>query len=172
MASILIDGYNVLGKAADKDRDRLIQAVVDYHKTTRYDVILFFDGTHTGTPYGDDFIHGGVRIKYSPLGETADDHIIMWMQEHPHDQYVVVSSDRKIQKGADRHQSTFVEAIDFLKRLKQKNTKQSMSESQDAPWQEGRDVVYKKPKRGTRKKGNPRKKSKKEKKRHQTLKKI
>jgi hypothetical protein len=33
-------------------------------------------------------------------------------------------------------------------------------------------VVYKKPKRGTRKKGNPRKKSKKEKKRHQTLKKI
>jgi len=164
MATIIIDGYNVLGKANIKERDGLIQAIVAYKKQSKHDVILFFDGTHNGTRFGDDMIVENIKVIYTPLHETADDHMITYMEEHTHREILVVSSDRKIQKAATRHMFTFFESHAFIKRINFKS--KNLSAQQD------KDVKVRRPKINTIKKGNPRQLSKKEKRKRQSLKKI
>lgn len=164
MATIIIDGYNVLGKANIKERDDLIENIVEYKKKSKHDVILFFDGTHNGTRFGDDMIIENIKVIYTPLHETADDHMIVYMEENASKEIMVVSSDRKIQKAATRHMFTYFESQDFIKRI---YTKRKSLENLDDD-----DVEVQRPKITTIKKGNPRQLSKKEKRKRQSLKKI
>lgn len=162
MSILIIDGYNLLGKTNNKERDQLIQDLVVYKKKKNNDIIVFFDGTHGGTRFGDEMIVENIKVIFTPLHETADDQMIAYMEENTHKDIIVVSSDRKIQKAATAHLFSYFDSKDFLARMRSKSTA-SQEEVDDSPYL---------PKKSTKKKGNPRKKSKKERKKQQQLKKL
>jgi len=162
MATIIIDGYNVLGKANVSEREDLIQNLVEYKKKSKHDIVLFFDGTHNGTRFGDDMVIENIKVIYTPLHETADDHMIDYMKDHPHQEIMVVSSDRKIQKAATRHMFAFFESQAFIKRIHQKKCSKTAEE----------DILVRPKKISTKKRGNPNRISKKEKQKRQSLKKL
>ncbi|MCB1197076.1 MAG: NYN domain-containing protein [Deltaproteobacteria bacterium] len=162
MAVVIIDGYNLLGKANHLEREQLIAKLVAYKKTANHEFIVFFDGTHQGTRYGDEMIIENIKVVYTPLHETADDHMIAFMEENTHREVLVVSSDRKIQKAASANLLTYFESEAFLTRMQSKRQTSVFDE----------DVSNEIPKISTKKRGNPRRKSKKERKKRQQLKKL
>ncbi|MCB0271954.1 MAG: NYN domain-containing protein [Bdellovibrionales bacterium] len=162
MTTILIDGYNLLGKSNRKEREELIQDVVSYRRNKKMDIVIFFDGTHGGTRFGDTLYVENVKIVYTPLHETADDHMISMIEQNINEDLIIISSDRKIQNAAARHMYAFFSSEEFMLRLSSRTQGQNKDEIEP---------VYA-PKKTTKKKGNPRKKSKKDRKNLSKLKKL
>lgn len=160
---LIIDGYNLLGKANQTEREALIQEIVGYKRQKKLDIIVFFDGTHGGTRYGDTLYVENVKVVYTPLHETADDHMIAFMDENTNKDIIAVSSDRKIQKAAQSFMFSFFDSEDFLRKMRQV-AKQSLENCKEEP------IV--KPKKTTQKKGNPKRLSKKDRQKRQQLKKL
>ena len=83
---LVVDGYNVIYKSgrylarmdetADGDpfeqaRDLLVAAVAAYAKG-RYDPVIVFDAAGNVSPERPDLSKAGVRLVFSPTGESAD----------------------------------------------------------------------------------------------------
>ena len=169
MSHIVIDGYNLLAQSHYQSREELLKQLKIYKKSQGHEVTIFFDGTHQGTGSGDKFHEEYVEIIFTPLTVTADDMIEEYIEKHHHSSMIIVSSDRRIQKAANAKNLSFLESSEFLVKIRnpQKTSPFSM------PWMEGRttgEEDYAKPRGG--KKGNPQKKSKQERKKLRSLKKL
>jgi hypothetical protein len=75
ISSIIIDGYNLIGidhHDLNRQREQLIQSLIDYKKIRGHDITVVFDGWKSGSGREEQFTTGGVRVIYSRLGEKAD----------------------------------------------------------------------------------------------------
>ena len=71
MASIIIDGYNLIGtqhRDITAARDRLIEELIQYRKRRGHDVTVVFDGWREGPGAEHREVRAGVAVVYSPLG--------------------------------------------------------------------------------------------------------
>lgn len=156
MASIIIDGYNLIGtqhRDLEAERQRLLGLLAEYKKNKDHSIIVVFDGWKNGGPTETRTISGGVEVIYSRLGERADTvikRLITGDRRH-----IVVTSDREIQAHAWSQDSVPIEAEEFLRILEQ-----------------GPDYAVSGYQRPKGKKGSPRQLSKKDRVKKQALEKL
>ncbi len=160
----MIDGYNLLAVTGHKGRDEFLSALSKYRKQKGHDVTVVFDGTHKGTRWGDQFGTAGIHVIFSPITVTADDTMEELLEEQKGSSYVVVSSDREVQRAAQRFGHTFVFSQEFAKRLDFSEAIASSKED-PPPWMEGREEEA----RPTTKKKGGKKLPKKERQRRRRL---
>jgi len=165
MANILIDGYNLTGiahKDLEKARKDLIQKLYEYAQIKGHDITLVFDGWKNGQLKETITKLGCLTIIYSKLGENADS-VIKKILSSATKQWIVVSSDREISDFTERKDFAAVTADEFEGKLystdKQNNYK-------EASYDKDVDLMP------ARQKGNPRKLSKREKKKIEALRKL
>ncbi len=152
ISSIIIDGYNLIGihhRDLEKQREILINSLIEYRKGKSHEITVVFDGWKTGEARESRFVIGGIKVIYSRIGEKADS-VIKRIISSERKEWIVVTSDREIAGHAWASGSVPVRAEDFLKATERKMS--SFSDEED-------EEDYDEPRR----KGNPRKPSKKEK---------
>lgn len=161
---IIIDGYNVIGSDAgltgnlEQKRNSLVQQLVNYHKNKGHGVTVVFDGWRSGSIDELEQKRDGICIVYSRLGEKADS-VIVRRARRQSTGCVVVSSDREVRNAVERLGAVALYAGEFKDMLYHIRRSFDDEELDDAP-------------RGTSKKGNPRRLSKKERKRREKLNKL
>ncbi|NWF51639.1 MAG: NYN domain-containing protein [Nitrospirae bacterium] len=163
MSSIIIDGYNLIGiyhKDLEKERNLLIESLIEYKKKKGHNITVVFDGWKTGWLKENQSIVGGIKVIYSRLGERADS-VIKRIMSTERGSWIVITSDRDIIAHAWSSGSIPISSEDFLKAISKSQTEENITYEKD-------EDDYLKPK----KKGNPRRLSKKEKAIRQTLSKL
>jgi predicted RNA-binding protein with PIN domain len=195
--TILIDAFNILkqiGRSAhisEKDRLAFIKQMAYYGKLKGHTVIVVFD---------DGFYDRcvvtkkeGITIVYAGHYQTADDYIKNYVQEHNNNQTLVVSSDRNLYTFAARQGAYTLGSLEFyklvqerlaqqpIKIVKSKNAPQKMHPASDNPeldqlMEEASLITIHKDSLETKiqekKKGNPERLSKSEKKLVKIIKKL
>ena len=109
---LVVDGYNVIYKSArylarmdetsggdpfEQARDLLVADVAAYAKG-RYEPVIVFDAAGNVSPERPDLSKAGVRLVFSPAGESADtviERLVTEARLAPH-AVTVVTSDRTI----------------------------------------------------------------------------
>ncbi|MEJ2323870.1 MAG: NYN domain-containing protein [Nitrospirota bacterium] len=157
----MVDGYNVIGiqhRNIEAERERLVEALAAYRRRTGHSITVVFDAWRGGSERPTRTSSGGVSVVYSSLGETADTRIRKIISRDDV-QWIVVSSDREVQAYAWREGSVPVGSEDFLRKL------------EGGP-QAGEFVPLEEDYGPPRRKGSPRRLSKKEKAVDRALKKL
>src|SRR4029450_1442099 len=161
---IIIDGYNVIGSDTglagnlEHKRNSLVQQLGSYHKNKGYGVTGVFDGWRSGSIDEVEQKRDGISIVYSRLGEKADTVIVRRARKQSTG-CVVVTSDREVRNAVERFGAVALYAGEFRDMLR--NHARSFDE-----------VEPDYPRREASKKGNPRRLSKKERKRREKLNKL
>jgi len=149
---LIIDGYNVIGTShrnLEKQRGMLIDSLIEYGKKKGHEMTVVFDGWKTGEAQESRSITGGVKVIFSRVGEKADS-VIKRIISSERREWIVVTSDRDIADHAWASGSVPVPSDDFL-RVIEGNSSPFIAEEDEEDFQE------------PRRKGNPRKLSRKEK---------
>ena len=176
MAYILIDGYNLIGTAhgnLEKARNELIEQLQEYSRIKQHDITLVFDGWKNGQRDQTRTKAAHVTVIYSRLGETADV-AIRKMLTPDAKPWIVVSSDREIYDYAARKDFAAVSSDEFEDKLFRALHEDSGSIPHMQTGDENLMKYYddEDDHSPDRFKGNPRKLSKKDKKKQQALKKL
>lgn len=171
---IIVDGYNLLhassnlntgsGDFLEKARNRLIEKLGQYKKLKRASITVVFDGWQGGLPMESREMMRGIKITYSKLGEKADQ-VIMRMIADSSQEIIVVSSDREIRDFAEKYNFLSVSSSEFLEKLEMAAFLEMKGGDEEEYEQDERKV-------STRKKGNPKKLPKAERKKRAKLKKL
>jgi predicted RNA-binding protein with PIN domain len=170
MAFILIDGYNLIGIAhrdLEGARHNLIEALSQYSDMRGHKITLVFDGWKNGQATETRQRIGNINVIYSRIGENADFVIKRILNESTR-MWIVVSSDREISDFAERKNSVPIPADEFEKRMYK-----SLYDSGNAMTEALYD--YEKDEESLSErflKGNPRKLSKKQKKKLRAMEKL
>ncbi|MDH4229594.1 MAG: NYN domain-containing protein [Nitrospirota bacterium] len=123
---LIIDGYNLaaalwgMGKSGpvlERQRNELVALLVCYREQRPHDIHVVFDGWRSGDPLGHRTRDRGILITFSPKGVTADEVIHDLLEEDGGAGIVVVSGDRRIQGWARNAGSEPVESWAFVERL-------------------------------------------------------
>ena len=168
MANILIDGYNLIGTAhknLEKARNDLIQGLGRYAKIKGHEITVIFDGWKAGQALETRERIGGINVIYSRLGEKADQVIKNILTSAPKP-WIVVSSDREIYKFAEKKSHAAVTRDEFGAILDSAFDLGGQDEAVEPPEEEDWDPA------ALSKKGNPRKLSKRDKRKTEALKKL
>ena len=166
MAYILIDGYNLIGIAhgnLENARKDLIDRLQKYSLIKNHDITLVFDGWKSGHKDQTRNKAAHVTVIYSRLGETADV-VIRKMLTPDSKPWIVISSDREIYDYAARKDFAAVNSDEFEDKLFR-----ALHENIESIPDMQEEDEYDAP---ARFKGNPRKLSKRDKKKQQALKKL
>lgn len=161
---IIVDGYNLIGSDAgltgdlEHKRNWLVQQLANYRKIKGHGVTVVFDGWRSGWSNEVEQKRDGITIVYSRLGEPADSVIVRRARKQSAG-CVVVTSDREVRNAVERFGAVALYAGEFTELLRQHTYS---LEPEDAEC----------PERGLPKKGNPRRLSKKERKRREKLNKL
>jgi len=167
VANILIDGYNLMGifhKNLEKARNDLIQKISGYANTKNHNIVLVFDGQEERPFEETKDRKGNTTVIYSSIGEKADHVIKNIIASSAH--WIVVSSDREISTFAERHGSVALKTDEFENKLyltfsaNRKNQNNEPSEDDELGLMK------------REKKGNPKKLSKKDKRKKNALNKL
>ena len=123
---LLIDGYNLIkssglfqgrGDALNQGRSRLQQDLAAYARRAGKHITLYYDGTGAA-PRTADPSNPHLTIEFSRYPQQADDltaqavakkHGAKWLR--------VISSDRAVQRSAERHRIRWTCSEDFLDEL-------------------------------------------------------
>ena len=155
ISSIIIDGYNLIGiyhKDLEKQRNQLIESLIEYHKRKGHEIIVVFDGWKTGGAQENHSVIGGIKVIYSRMGEKADS-VIKRIISSERRGWIVVTSDRDIAARAWASGSVPISSEDFMNAIAKIQTeKENMYEEEYVE-----EYVQ------TSRKGSPRMLSKKEK---------
>ncbi|MEW6214160.1 MAG: NYN domain-containing protein [Nitrospirota bacterium] len=111
-----MDGYNLIGiyhKDLEKQRDRLIDSLIEYRKRRGHDITVVFDGWKTGGGPENRSIISGIKVIYSRLGEKADS-VIKRIISSGRRGWIVVTSDRDITSHVWASGSIPIPSEDFL----------------------------------------------------------
>lgn len=120
---LVIDGYNVLkyggqtSKRSEDDREKFIAMLNRYATNKKLNITLVFDSGPTVWPFREK--HERVLVIYAGQGQSADQFIIDYADEHKGKELVVVSSDREIIKGVSSLGIETISAADFYQLLRQ-----------------------------------------------------
>lgn len=160
---ILVDGYNLIaalwgmgndGPTLERQRDQLVETLSRYKAARGHEMEVVFDGWKGGDPLGSRTRDRGVEVVFSPKGVTADEVIRDTVRESERE-ILVVSSDKKVQGWADTYGGKAVNSRTFIARLIETDAERAVPE-------EDRDDYGDVWEGGTKKRGNPKRKSKKE----------
>ena len=148
---LIIDGYNLIGiyhSNLEKQRELLVNSLIEYRKGKGHDITVVFDGWKTGEARESQSVLGGIKVIYTRLGEKAD-FVIKRIVSSDRREWIVVTSDRDIADHAWASGSIPVPSEDFLRALERKVPPCFGDEDEED---------YREPQR----KGNPKKLSRKE----------
>jgi predicted RNA-binding protein with PIN domain len=165
MSHLLVDGYNLLGSVKadmEKERKNLIHKIFVYCQERAHQATVVFDGWKNGLPVETRDKIGRVTVIYSKLNETADI-VIKRIIAQRQREWIVISSDREIINTALKHSCLSLPSSDFYSKLNLPDSIEDpycLIEEDYLPYGEGK------------KKGNPRRLSKKERKRQRAIKKL
>lgn len=165
MSYLLVDGYNLLGSVKEdmeRERSDLVSKLSTYCKERAHYAILVFDGWKNGLPVETRDKIGRVTVIYSKLSETADI-VIKRIIYRRQKEWIVVSSDREIINTALRNGCLYLTSVDFSLKMA------SIDTTIDDPYCFIEEEL---PDTKGKKKGNPRKLSKKERKRQRAINKL
>jgi predicted RNA-binding protein with PIN domain len=158
---IIVDGYNLIRQwpelamldRADlqSGREGLLQELRAYQRARRHRVTVVFDGRERGGLSGGAEMSGGIGVRYSRQGETADE-VIAHLLAEAGEGTVVVSSDREVQAAARRHGAAPLSAAEFLTRLEASRiaSVKGGDEEEDRPHKTGKGAARRLPKRERR----------------------
>ena len=124
--------------------------LIAYRKRKGHDITVVFDGWKTGEGRESSTVTGGIRVIYSRIGENADS-VIKRLISADRRQWIVVTGDHDISRHAWSAGSVPVSPGDFLGAAERKESSDYYYEEYD------QEDIY------PPGKGNPRKRSKKEK---------
>ncbi|MBT3434636.1 MAG: hypothetical protein HOC91_15055 [Nitrospinaceae bacterium] len=156
---LLIDGYNVipaipeLGRTLRADleqgREAFLKLLGEYRRTSqaKFEITVVFDGQR-GMETGNGRVHG-VGVRFS-RGEIADDLIVRLMRDEFRGA-TLVTSDRELRDRAEPMAGALIRSGEFADRLIMTMAAEGGVEMEERP----KRIT-------TKKKGNPRKLSKKE----------
>ena len=170
---MLIDGYNFIGRQKglrgdlEAKRKKLLADLSRYHRLKGYPVTVVFDGWREGWEVEHEERVGGITVIYSRRGEQADA-VIARLAREMGSACVVVTSDREVQKAVCASGGTAIFSGEFEARL------HAALSGGDLPGAVGKDEeedLADRPLFGV-KKGNPFRRSKKDRKRIAKLKKL
>ena len=169
---VIIDGYNLLHvspelsvrreELLENARNRLIEKLSRYKSQKNVSVAIVFDGWKGGMPTQSQEKLKGIKIIYSKLGEKADE-VIKRIIADSSEEVVVVSSDREIRDFAEKHNTVSVSSSEFEKKIEEALFYQM--KGYDEEDYEEREI-------STKKRGNPKKLSKAERKKRAKTKKL
>jgi predicted RNA-binding protein with PIN domain len=167
---IIIDGYNIIGSESglsgdlEGKRDQLIKQLERYRKQKGYPITVVFDGWRLGWAHEVRENIGGITVIFSRQGEKADS-VIQKLAFEMGTGCVVVTSDREVRRAAEGRGAVAIHASEFSDKLRNFDRESPYDEDQEAsrPMKETFQL---------RKKGNPRKLSKTERKRRERLKNL
>ena len=165
---LIIDGYNVIGthhRDMHDERTQLIRELVAYQKKTGHDITLVFDGWKDGQGRETKTVTGGITVIYSGLGERADA-VIQRIIVTQRRKWVVVSSDREIEKAAWRASCVPIRSEQFMSAL------EAHSRGHDSDLAEDDPLIKDEEEYDMPRKGSPRKRSRKEKEIQRVLEKL
>ncbi|MBI2838049.1 MAG: NYN domain-containing protein [Acidobacteria bacterium] len=99
----IVDGNNLIGLTAglslrdEKSRQILVQRICAYQRRKGGKYAVYFDGEPRVGPMQRDSRLGGVSVRFSGHGVSADDSIKMVLRRAAHPkEYTVISSDREL----------------------------------------------------------------------------
>ncbi len=131
MTTLAVDAYNVIRQCEPftsleirdflKGRTALIHAAARYSVTSQNRVVLFFDAGKGGLSAETKERHGGIEVRYSARGETADTAIVRFASTYAGKDLIVVSSDRALRDGARQFGALLLSASEFGALLKKAN---------------------------------------------------
>lgn len=116
---MVVDGYNVTKTAwpsmpLDAQRTRLVGGLAAVVARTGAEVTCVFDGADVTVPPSMAPAQG-VRVRFSPVGQSADELIRRMVRAEPEGRpVVVVSSDREVADGVRRPGVRSVEAVALI----------------------------------------------------------
>jgi len=123
---IIIDGYNLirqyspLAQAEMRDfsqgREKLLHWLAEYRRTKPLSMTVVFDGGQGGGFSEEHDIYKGIKISYSPLGQTADDIIKRLVRNKP-TQSLVVSSDLELVNYCRSQGAGAMGSLEFASRV-------------------------------------------------------
>jgi len=126
---IIIDGYNLIRlypplaqvelREFSQGREKLLQWLADYRRTSPLPMTVVFDGGRGGGDREGHDLYRGIKITYSPLGQTADDIIKRLVRKNPV-QSMVVSSDLELVNYCRAQGSGAMGSIEFASRVNAK----------------------------------------------------
>lgn len=175
MASrIIIDGYNLIKTSHTFDirhnddlqdtRDRLIDTLNKYYYFRKIPITVVFDGWKGGGPTENRDIVKKIHVIYSRLGETADE-VIKRLTEKNGSSCIVVTSDKDVANFAEIKGAAVITSAEFENKLRMTLytfKKGIAKEEEDEDDELDRPIT-------TKKRGNPRKLPRSERKRKKRL---
>jgi len=165
---VIIDGYNLLGALgqiapfSETAREELIRKLMLYRQRKGHAITVVFDGWQGGLGTEGHEHRAGVSVIYSKRGERADQVIQRLAADYGRG-CAVVSSDREVSHAAAAHGAFVIMAPEFASRLNE-----SGREDTPAPDRKIEDEDTRRT-RDPKKKGNPRKLPKAQRRRNQHL---
>ncbi len=143
-------------KDLEKQRNKLIESLIEYSKRKGHDITVVFDGWKTGGARENHSVIGGIKVIYSRLSEKADS-VIRRIISSERRGWIVVTSDRDIAAHAWASGSVPVSSGDFMRAIEKVQGETWIMFEKGEEQEEAEEYI--RPSR----KGNPRKLSKKEK---------
>jgi hypothetical protein len=153
---IIVDGYNVIRQwpelamldRADlqSGREALLQELQLYRRSKGHRITVVFDGRERGGFSEASESAGGIGVRYSKRGETAD-LVIARLAGEGGEGAVVVSSDREVMAAARRHGAAWLSAAEFAARVEASRlVSLKGGEEEDRPGKPGKGTARRLPK--------------------------
>ena len=167
MSRIVIDGFNLIH--ADSFQHipgadavgSLIEQLRQYKRIKGHAITVVIDGYLEGMPLEKSERVKGIRLIYSKLGEKADQ-VIERLVGRWAGSCIVITSDRALAQSVETKGAVVMGSEEFAARLRMAADMEMEDEDREAP----QGPIH------TRKKGNPRRKSKKARARARNLRKL
>lgn len=166
---LVLDGYNVIAEMTgeplgmldlEAEREELNRLLVQYRKLSKNRLTVVYDGGRSVSGEPSNYSESGVKISFSASGRSADQVLIRMAHQYGSGM-TVVSSDREVARESERNGAIVLESGEFVQRL-------LLALSSDEEFGEDEPVARNR-RHLTRKKGNPNRLSKKERRRNQRL---
>jgi predicted RNA-binding protein with PIN domain len=166
--TILIDGYNLIAElwgmgrgapALERQRADLVALLARSRREGGAAVEVVFDGWREGEPLGGRSREAGIDVVFSPKGVTADEVIRDRVRQGDGGAFLVVSSDRKVEGWARAAGADVTDATTFARRLDRSAAPPGPEPEGEWTDDAGDDDTWS---GHTVKKGNPKKRSKRQ----------
>ena len=160
---ILIDGYNLIAtlwgmgrgtRELARQREELLSLLGPYREARGHPMTVVFDGWREGEPLGSRTRERGITVQFSPKGVTADE-VIRDLVRDKGPGTLVVSADKRVLAWSREAGADGVDSATFHERIRAARAVVGDPE-------EGRDEDRGGWSGDTVKRGNPRRRSKKE----------
>jgi predicted RNA-binding protein with PIN domain len=172
---LVIDGYNLIRQSTmlsaqeelslELGRDALLERLRQYKRVRSHRITVVFDAANKPFLAEERKRQRGIRVIYSGQGETADT-VIKRICRNEGEKVLLVTTDRELASYAEAHGSVAMDSENFETKMEMAlyvDAKGVEKESQEQRWH---------PDKGTRKKGPARRRSRKERRRRQKVRKL